>query len=163
MLLLTLFNPTIIAAFLTWFGAAGALMWRWLPFPVEFTVLPAIVISAVCTKFTVNMLGALASKMDQSVNFEESYLIGAIGEVSVPIKGTGLGEITYTVSGRRYNASARGTKPDALLKGGSQVLIVDMVENIFHVEPFEPAIDEGADFDARLQIGDSATDKPAGA
>jgi hypothetical protein len=135
-------------------------MWHWLPIvPLVLTLIPAVFGGFIGTKFTLGFLGWFITHMNQSVNFEEEYLIGSQAEVTVPIQGTRLGEITYAVAGRRYNASARAANPDAHFKGGAQVVIADIVDDVIVVEPF---LDELGKFDAQLdQKITLATAEPA--
>lgn len=131
---ISIFSPTIIAAFITAFGGFG----------IIFTEIPATgkaVISAplaIVTAFVVagclyKFLGIVFSHTQGSSESHVAALIGTDANVITPIPENGVGEIAYVVSGTRYTAPARGENGTAIA-GGQSVKIKRIVGAQFYVE-----------------------------
>ena len=131
---MSIFSPTIVAAFITAFGGFG----------IIFTEIPATnraVLSAplsILAAFAVagclyKCLGILFSHTQGSSESHVAELVGAEANVITPIPENGVGEIAYVVRGTRYTAPARveNGKPIA---GGQSVKIKRIVGTQFYVE-----------------------------
>jgi len=131
---ISIFSPTIIAAFITAFGGFG----------IIFTEIPATgkaVISAplsIVAAFAVagclyKLLGILFSHTQGSSESHVAALVGTVANVITPIPENGVGEIAYVVSGTRYTAPAR-VENGAAIAGGQSVKIKRIVGTQFYVE-----------------------------
>ena len=131
---ISIFSPTIIAAFITAFGGFG----------IIFTEIPTTkqpIISAplaIVTAFIVagclyKLLALLFSHTQGSSESHVAALIGTVANVITPIPENGVGEIAYVVSGTRYTAPARGEN-GAAIAGGQPVKIKRVVGTQFYVE-----------------------------
>ena len=131
---ISIFSPTIIAAFVTAFGGFG----------IIFTEIPATgkaVISAplsIVAAFAVagclyKFLGMLFSHTQGSSESHVAELVGAEANVITPIPANGVGEIAYVVRGTRYTAPARVESGGAVANGKS-VKIKRIVGTQFYVE-----------------------------
>jgi len=131
---ISIFSPTIIAAFVTAFGGFG----------IIFTEIPATskpVISAplsIIAAFVVagclyKLLAVLFSHTQGSSESHVAALVGTEANIITPIPENGVGEIAYVVRGTRYTAPARveNGKPIA---GGQSVKIKRVVGTQFYVE-----------------------------
>ncbi|HEY1663042.1 MAG TPA: NfeD family protein [Verrucomicrobiae bacterium] len=131
---ISIFSPTILASFITAFGAFGVIF-------TEFPATNRVFISA-----PLSLLGGLIvagvlmfffryvfSHTQSSSESHVSRLIGAEANVITPIPENGAGEIAYVVGGTRYTAPARGEngKPAA---NGQTVKIVRVVGTQFYVK-----------------------------
>jgi hypothetical protein len=102
-----------------------------------FTIPLAVVGGAIGAKFMLWMVGSIGSKMYQSHTFTNDDIIGLQAEVTVPVQGTGMGEVVYVVGGTRYTSSARATKPDAAaIARGSKAIICDVRDDVAYIEPW---------------------------
>jgi hypothetical protein len=134
--LLTWLNPNTIAAFATWFGAIGIMLWRLAPIPLLFTLPLAILGGAFGAKLMMTMVAMIGNRMYQSGTFSEQDIIGIAAEVTVPVSGQGLGEIIYSVGGARHTTSARANKPEQSLARGAKAIICDIRDDIAYIEPW---------------------------
>lgn len=137
--LLTYLNPNTIACFATWFGAVGIMLWRLTPLPLLFTLPLAIVGGTIGAKFMLWMVGSIGSKMYQSHTFTHDDIIGLPAEVSVPVQGTGMGEIVYVVGGTRHTLSARVNTPELVIARGTRAIICDVRDDVAYIEPWTDA------------------------
>jgi len=131
---ISIFSPTIIAAFVTAFGGFG----------IIFTEVPATsraVVSAplsIVTAFVVagclyKSLALLFSHTQGSSESHVAALIGAEANVITPIPEHGVGEIAYVVRGTRYTAPAR-SESGTTVGNGQTVKITRVVGTQFYVE-----------------------------
>jgi len=131
---ISIFSPTIIAAFITAFGGFG----------IIFTEIPAtskVVISAplsivaglLAAGGLYKLLSALFSHTQGSSESKVADLAGTDANVITPIPENGVGEIAYVVRGTRYTAAAR-VESGAAISGGKLVKIKRVVGSQFYVE-----------------------------
>ena len=76
-------------------------------------------------------------RMNSSTNFKKENLIGSVGELSLAIEAGTVGEIIVRTGSSRYNFPARAGNAEQTIKKLMQVIIVDIKDGIFVVEPFE--------------------------
>jgi hypothetical protein len=134
--ILTWLNPNTIAAFATWFGAIGIILWRTLPIPILWTLPIALIGGVFGAKLTLNFVGFLGSRMYESGTFSTQDVIGLQAEVTVPVSDQGMGEVVYVKGGRRDTASARVNKPEISLARGTMAIICDIRDDVAYVEPW---------------------------
>jgi len=131
---ISIFSPTIIAAFITAFGGFG----------IIFSEIPATkpaVISAPLAIFTAlgvagclyKLLAVLFSHTQGSSEPHVAALVGTDANVITPIPPNGVGEIAYVVRGTRYTAPARTENGNAV-DSGRPVKIIRVVGTQFYVQ-----------------------------
>ncbi|HEY9790473.1 MAG TPA: hypothetical protein V6D22_08745 [Candidatus Obscuribacterales bacterium] len=157
--LITLFNPSTVAAFAAWFGACGLFAWRLFPaLPVEYTLVIAVVAGLLGTKFILHMMSTMSSRMYSSASFSKDSLIGYEAEVTVSLQAGRTGEIACIARGPSYTISARCLLPEGSFKRGDRVIISDIRDDIAYVERWPedvlPLDDEAVD-DATLDSSQS--------
>ncbi len=130
---ISIFSPTIIAAFITAFGGFGLIF-------TQFSVTSNAAVSA-----PLSLLGGLAvagvllmflrmvfRHTQSSSESHVAQLVGSEGNVITPIPENGVGEIAYVVGGTRYSAPARSENGVAVANGRT-VKIVRIVGTQFYV------------------------------
>lgn len=132
---ISIFSPTIIAAFITAFGGFG----------IIFTEIPAthqavvsaplsIVVALLIAGSLYRFLSAVFRHTQGSSESHVAALVGTDANVITPIPENGVGEIAYVVRGTRYTAPARVENGTAI-SGGKSVKIKRIVGTQFYVEP----------------------------
>ncbi len=112
------FSPLTIACFLTAFGGFGIVFTQ-----IEATKSPwvsaplAIVCGLLVAAFAIWLIGTLFFKTQSSSEARTSQVLGCDATVVTPITEKGVGEITYVISGTRFNAPARTEDGSAIEKG----------------------------------------------
>jgi membrane protein implicated in regulation of membrane protease activity len=130
---ISIFSPTILAAFITAFGAFGLIF-------TQFSATSKVVISA-----PLSLLGGLLvagallvffrSVFRHTQSSSESHvakLPGTEATVITPIPENGVGEIAYVVGGTRYSAPARAEN-NAAVANGRTVKITRIAGTQFYV------------------------------
>jgi len=130
----TFLSPTILATFVTAFGAVGvicsgidATKGVWVSVPISF--IGSLLIS-LAVLWLVNLV---FRKTQSSSEGNVTKLIGQTAAIVSPIPENGVGEISYVQFGSRYSAPARNDKPGAL-PAGQTVRITRIVGTQFYVE-----------------------------
>ncbi|MBI4533286.1 MAG: hypothetical protein HY711_04995 [Candidatus Melainabacteria bacterium] len=136
-LVLTLLSPMALATFLAFFGITGLLLAKLLPVSVVLTLPVAIVAGLLITSQVLRLLRLMVTKLEVSSIVKVQELIGHTAEVLITIEDARTGEITYVAGSKRLHAPAKAAKPDANLRRGSKVMIVDVKDGIFYVEPWQ--------------------------
>jgi len=135
--LLGLLSPTSIAISLAFFGLAGLVISRAMPFLGWVSLIPSILFSMLVTNSFKRTIRWAARSMDVSSESKDEDLIGQVAEVNIPFKDGSTGEVIYVVHSKRYNAAARPYKPGAEFARGSKVMIVDInKDHTLLVEPY---------------------------
>jgi membrane protein implicated in regulation of membrane protease activity len=131
---ISFFSPTVLASFITAFGAFGLILSKieatsnvWINAPISL-VGGLIVALAVLWLFN-----TMFSKTQSSSEGRVTNLIGHTAAIISPIPENGVGEISYTQSGSRYTAPARAEKGGAIASGKT-VKITRIVGTQFFVE-----------------------------
>ena len=130
---MSIFSPTIIAAFITAFGAFGLIL-------SEFPHTSSAAISAplsllggcVVAGALLYFFRAIFSHTQSSSESRVAKLVGAEANVITPIPENGVGEIAYVVGDTRYTAPARGEN-GAAVANGKTVNITRIVGTQFYV------------------------------
>jgi amino acid transporter len=131
---ISIFSPTIIAAFVTAFGGFG----------IIFSEIPATNKAVVSAPLSILVAGIIAGCLYKFLSLvfthtqgsSESHvaaLVGTEASVITPIPANGVGEIAYVVGGTRYTAPAR-VENGTPVSGGRSVKITRVVGTQFYVE-----------------------------
>ena len=131
---ITFFSPTVLASFLTAFGAFGLILGKipvtssvWLNAPLSF-------VSALVVAFGVLWLMNLIFRKTQgSSEARVGQLVGVTAALASPIPENGVGEISYVFGGARYSAPARSENGHAIASGKA-VKITRIVGTQYFVE-----------------------------
>lgn len=134
---ISFFSPTVIASFITTFGAVGLILTRidathsvWVSAPISM-VAGFLISLAVFYLFNL-----MFSKTQSSSESRVGTLIGQTAAIVTPIPENGVGEISYVQSGSRYTAAARAEK-GVMISAGKTVKITRIVGSQFFVESNE--------------------------
>jgi membrane protein implicated in regulation of membrane protease activity len=130
---ISVFSPTVMAAFVTAFGGFGLIFTQ---FPktssavisAPLSILGGLVVAAVLFFF----LRGVFSHTQSSSESRVANLIGVEANVITPIPENGVGEIAYVVGGTRYTAPARAEN-NAAVANGRTVKITRIVGTQFYV------------------------------
>lgn len=131
---ISIFSPTIIASFITAFGAFGLIF-------TEFEPTKKVIISAPLSPISATAVAGvlfvfLRSVFSHTQSSSESHiarLAGTAASVVSPIPENGVGEIAYVVSDTRYTAPAR-SENGAAIPNGKLVTITRVVGTQFYVK-----------------------------
>lgn len=129
------FSPTVLASFVTAFGAAGLIFSRieatssvWVSAPL------AAASGGLIAGITFWFFNAMFRKTQASSEARVAQVIGLTASVITPIPADGVGEIAYVVANTRYSAPAR-SEGGVPIPAGRPVRITRMVGTLFYVEP----------------------------
>jgi membrane protein implicated in regulation of membrane protease activity len=131
---ISFFSPTVLASFVTAFGAVGMILTKidatrsvWISAPIS--LLAGFVIALGVLWF----FNLMFSKTQGSSESRVASLIGQTAAIVTPIPENGVGEISYVQSGSRYTAAARSEKGQTIGPGRT-VKITRIVGSQFFVE-----------------------------
>src|ERR1051325_10141628 len=131
---ISFFSPTVIASFVTAFGAFGIIFTRigttsspWMSAPLSLAG-GGLVSWAVFALFN-----AMFRKTQSSSESRVSSLVGQAASIVTPIPANGVGAIAYVKGGSGYTAPARTEKGNAV-GAGKSVKITRIVGTQFYVE-----------------------------
>lgn len=131
---ISFFSPTVLASFVTAFGAFGLIFSK-----IEATssVWASAPLSLVGAGFVAAgvlwLFNSMFQKTQSSSESRVGTLVGLTASIATPIPANGVGEITYIQSGARYTAPARSEKGLAI-NAGQTVKITRIVGTQFYVE-----------------------------
>ena len=131
---ISFFSPTVLASFVTAFGAFGMIFSRieatssvWASAPLSVAG-GALVASVVFWIFN-----TMFKKTQSSSESHVGSLLGQTASIITPIPENGVGEIAYVQGGSRYTAPARSETATAI-GAGRTVKITRIVGSQFYVE-----------------------------
>jgi membrane protein implicated in regulation of membrane protease activity len=131
---ITFFSPTVLASFVTAFGAFGLVLMEipatssvWVNAPIAFIGGLAVALLVLW------LFNTMFRKTQSSSEGRVAKLIGQTAAIISPIPENGVGEISYVQSGSRYTAPARDEKGRAIASGKT-VKITRIVGTQFYVE-----------------------------
>jgi membrane protein implicated in regulation of membrane protease activity len=134
---ISFFSPTVLACFVTAFGAVGMILSRitathsvWISAPISAAAGFLIALAVLW------FFNAMFSKTQSSSESRVGTLIGQTAAIVTPIPENGVGEISYVQSGSRYTAAARAEK-GVMISAGKTVKITRIVGAQFFVEASE--------------------------
>jgi len=132
---ISFFSPTVLASFVTAFGAFGLILCQigvtssvWINAPISF------VGGLAAAFFVLWLFNAVFRKTQGSSEGRVANLIGQTAAIATPIPENGVGEISYVQTGSRYTAPARSERGGAIA-AGKTVKITRIVGTQFFVEP----------------------------
>lgn len=131
---MSIFSPTVLATFITAFGAFGLIFTQFEAtkrdaISAPLSVLCAGIVAGIFYKF----LGYLFAHSQGSSESHIATIGGTTASVISPIPENGVGEIAYVVGGTRYTAPAR-MENGASVANGKLVKITRVVGTQFYVE-----------------------------
>jgi membrane protein implicated in regulation of membrane protease activity len=132
--ILDILNPTKLALFIFLFGAIGVLSVKSIGL---ISLAPAIIMGWVLANVFFNLMGSILMRMHSSTNFSKQSLVGAIGELTISIPPSSTGEVVIATGSSRYSAAAKCSDPEQTIKKLTKVIVVDIKDGMFFVEPFE--------------------------
>jgi membrane protein implicated in regulation of membrane protease activity len=131
---ISIFSPTIIASFITAFGAFGLIFTEFEPTKKVIVSAPLSVFCALVVAGAMYMaLGSIFRHTQSSSESHVAQLAGTTASVVSPIPENGVGEIAYVVSDTRYTAPAR-SETGAAIANGKLVTITHVVGTQFYVK-----------------------------
>lgn len=131
---MSFFSPTVLACFVTAFGAAGLIFTRidatrnvWISAPLSALVGLLLAFGAFL------LFNAMFKATQSSSESRVASLVGQAASIVTPIPENGVGEIAYVQGGTRYTAPAR-TETGEAVGPGKPVRIHRIVGTQFFVE-----------------------------
>lgn len=131
---LSVFSPTILAAFITAFGGFGLIFTQFQKTsPAEISAPLSLVGGFVVAGMLYAFFGSVFRHTQGSSESHVARLIGTEANVITPIPADGVGEIAYVVGDSRYTAPARAEN-GAVVANGRTVKITRIVGTQFYVQ-----------------------------
>ncbi|MBI4624894.1 MAG: hypothetical protein HY736_16975 [Verrucomicrobia bacterium] len=131
---ISFFSPTVLASFVTAFGAFGLIFTR---IPATRSVWASAPLSAIAGGVVAWLVFVLFNSMfkatQSSSEARMSTLVGLSASIITPIPANGVGEIAYVQGGTRYTAPAREERGRPI-GSGQAVRICRIVGNQFYVQ-----------------------------
>jgi membrane protein implicated in regulation of membrane protease activity len=134
---ISIFSPTVLASFVTAFGAFGLVFSKieatrsvWVSAPL------AVVGGTAVAGLAFWLFNTMFQKTQSSSESRVASLIGQTASIATPIPQNGVGEIAYVQACTRYTAPARAEKGIAI-NAGQPVRITRIVGTQFYVEAIE--------------------------
>ncbi len=131
---ISFFSPTVLATFVTAFGALGIIFSRIEPTSSGWVSAPLSIVGGLCiARAAFWLFNTMFSKTQSSSESRVATLVGQAASIVTPIPENGVGEIAYVQSSTRYTAPARSEKGVAV-PAGATVKITRVVGTQFFVE-----------------------------
>lgn len=131
---ISFFSPTVLASFMTAFGAFGLIFSK---IEVTSSVWASAPLSLACAAIVATgvfwLFNTMFKKTQSSSESRVASLVGLIASIATPIPENGVGEIAYIQGGSRYSAPARSEKGVAI-NAGQPVKITRIIGTQFYVE-----------------------------
>jgi len=131
---ISFFSPTVLACFVTAFGACGLILIHiestrsvWINAPISAAA------GGIMAFLALVLFNWMFSKTQSSSESHVSSLAGQTASIITPIPTNGVGEIAYVQGGSRYTAPAR-TEAGTPVPAGKPVKITRVVGTQFYVE-----------------------------
>jgi membrane protein implicated in regulation of membrane protease activity len=128
------FSPTVLACFVTAFGACGLILNHiestrsvWISAPIS------AVAGAMMALFAFLIFNWMFKKTQSSSESRVASLVGLTASIITPIPTNGVGEIAYVQGGTRYTAPAR-TETGSPVAAGRPVRITRIIGSQYFVE-----------------------------
>lgn len=130
------FNASTLLAFLAWFGGVGYLMTKYSHLQALLVVLIAALAGMIAGLIMLRFLMKLVGPADEPLRESDGRVIGAVGTISMTIRGGGTGEIIFPLGGSRRCSGARSSDGTAIEKG-AEVVIERYEKGIAYVKRWE--------------------------
>jgi membrane protein implicated in regulation of membrane protease activity len=134
---ISFFSPTVLACFVTAFGACGLILSHiegtssmWISAPISAVAGVAMAILAFA------VFNWMFQKTQSSSESRVGSLVGQTASIITPIPAEGVGEIAYVQGGTRYTAPARAEGSGAV-GAGKAVRITRVVGTQYYVQVLE--------------------------
>jgi membrane protein implicated in regulation of membrane protease activity len=131
---ISFFSPTVLACFVTAFGACGIVLSKieatksvWISAPISAAA------GGVIAGLTLLLFNYMFKKTQSSSEPRVATLIGHTASIVTPIPSNGVGEIAYVHGGARYTAPAR-TEQGTPIGAGKPVRITRIAGSDYFVE-----------------------------
>ncbi len=131
---LSFFSPTVLACFVTAFGACGMILTKidatrnvWVSAPIS------AVAGAIMALVAFLIFNFMFKQTQSSSEVHVGSLVGQTASIVTPIPAGGVGEIAYVRGGARYTAPAR-TESGEAVPAGKPVKISRIVGSQYFVE-----------------------------
>lgn len=124
--------------FLLIFGLVGYVAHALLGWGVIFVIVVPLLIGVICAIGLTTLLHALfATSKDTVLTADDARLEGRLGNVTMPIRAGGIGEIIFTrKGGGRQSVGARSATGEAI-PAGSEIVILDYLDGIASVQTWD--------------------------
>lgn len=134
---ISFFSPTVLASFVTAFGACGLILKSIeITSPLYISAPVSAMAGGVMALLVFWVFNTMFRKTESSSESRVASLTGQTASIITPIPENGVGEIAYVQGGTRYTAPARSTDGKAV--GASKgVRITKVVGTQFYVEVIE--------------------------
>src|SRR5262245_27838530 len=131
---ISFFSPTVLACFVTAFGACGLVLSNvpatqsvWISAPVSS------IVGLAMASIAFLIFNALFKKTQSSSETKVASLVGQSASIVTPIPENGVGEIAYIQGGTRYTAPARAENGTPI-GSGKPVRVTRIAGTQFYVE-----------------------------
>lgn len=131
---ISFFSPTVLACFVTAFGACGLVLSHidatksvWISAPIS------MVAAGIIAGLTLLMFNYMFQRTQGSSEPRVATLVGQTASIITPIPTNGVGEIAYVHGGARYTAPAR-TETGTPIGAGKPVRITRIAGSQYFVE-----------------------------
>lgn len=134
----SLFRPTVIASWVTVFGGAGLLLYRYTELGnVMVLVLTFLIASALAWGMYLIYIRPM-EQSENSIGFSIQELTGVIAEVIVPVPANGYGEVMVQVGAARSNHIASSYDGTSISAEAKVIVVeVDASEGVLLVSKFD--------------------------
>jgi membrane-bound ClpP family serine protease len=131
---ISFFSPTVLACFVTAFGACGLILTKVEATKSVWVSAPISAVAGLAMAFlTFLLFNWMFKQTESSSESHVASLIGQEASIVTPIPENGVGEIAYIQGGSRYTAPAR-TESGSPVSGGKPVRISRIVGTQYYVE-----------------------------
>jgi membrane protein implicated in regulation of membrane protease activity len=131
---LSFFSPTVLASFMTAFGAFGLIFSK---IGVTSSVWASAPLSLACGGIVAAgvfwLFNSMFKKTQSSSESRVASLVGQTASIISPVPENGVGEISYVQGGSRYSAPARSEK-GAAISAGKPVKVTRIIGTQFYVK-----------------------------
>lgn len=128
-------NPSVIAVFLAWFGGVGYLLTRHTGLMLWVDAGISVNAGLFGAWILASFLHFLQSR-EQPLDPADYDPVGVLGQVSMPIRSAGVGEILYVNEGTRRCLPAR-SEDGAPIERGQEVVVMRYDHGIAYVRTWE--------------------------
>src|SRR6185437_16070821 len=129
---------------------------------VIFVIVVPLLIGVICAIGLTTLLHALfATSKDTVLTADDARLEGRLGNVTMPIRAGGIGEIIFTrKGGGRQSVGARSATGEAI-SAGSEIVILDYLDGIASVQTWDSFLFSARAGDPLEQLAPIEPIKPA--
>lgn len=150
---LPILSLSALLAFVTSFGGVGYLLSHYARLPMLLAVLLAVIAGAAGDLVIAAFLSTLI-RSERVLDPSDYRLEGVPARVSVGIAPNGVGEIIYSLNGRRWSDAARSIDGKPLTKG-TNVVIIRFERGVAYVQRWNEFVAEAAP--ELMEDGDSTS------